>query len=100
MKKSIVSFVGSAIVCVSVLFGCASAPKTPVASASEIDKVVVVDWTDRVLGEVAAPVWLKNMRRGNSDAFKEAWGVSADRVVNLSMATGKTEATAQALSRA
>lgn len=106
MKKTIVKFTGIAIICGSLFSGCASAPKsdpvnkTLVASASEIDKVVVVDWTDRVLGEVAAPTWLKNMRRGNSDAFKEAWGITADRVVKLSMATGKTEATAQALSRA
>ncbi len=72
----------------------------PKASASEIDKVVVVDWADRVMGEVAAPTWLKNMRRGNSDAFKEQWGIQSDRVVKLSMAAGKTEAIAQALSRA
>lgn len=69
------------------------------APASETDKVVVVDWADRVMGEVAAPTWLKNMRRGNSDAFKELWNIRADRVVKLSMAAGKTEAAAQALSR-
>ena len=66
----------------------------------EADKVVVVDWTDRALGEVSAPTWLKNMRRGNSDTFKEQWKVDQSRVVKVSMATGKTEATAQALSRA
>ena len=66
----------------------------------ELDKVVAVDWTDRALGEVQAPTWLKNMRRGNSDTFKEMWGIDSDRVVKISMATGKTEAIAQALSRA
>ncbi len=66
----------------------------------EIDKVVVVDWTDRTLGEQAAPQWLKNIRRGNGDTFKEQWGIDSSRVVKVSMATGKTEATAQALSRA
>jgi len=74
--------------------------KVPEAKESEIDKVVVVDWTDRALGEVSAPTWLKNMRRGNSDTFKENWKVEPNRVVKVSMATGKTEATAQALSRA
>ena len=69
------------------------------AKASEVDKVVIVDWTDRVLGEVSAPTWLKNMRRGNADTFKEQWGTDASRVVKLSMVTGKTEAAAQALSR-
>ena len=37
--------------------------KVPEAKADEIDKIVVVDWTDRALGEVSAPTWLKNMRR-------------------------------------
>ena len=66
----------------------------------DVDKVVVIDWTDRTLGEIVAPTWLKNMRRGNSDTFKQMWGLDSNRVVKVSMATGKTEATAQALSRA
>ena len=66
----------------------------------EIDKVLVVDWTDRTLGEISAPTWLKNMRRGNSDTFKQQWGIEDSRVVKVSYAVGKTEATAQALSRA
>ena len=70
------------------------------ATEDELDKVVVVDWTDRALGEVQAPTWLKNMRRGNSDTFKEMWGTDATRVVKVSSATGNTEAEAQALSRA
>ena len=64
------------------------------------DKFVVIDWTDRALGEDFAPVWLKNMRRGNSDTFKENWKVDANRVIKVSYAAGKTEAIAQALSRA
>lgn len=87
------------------LSGCAttkavSDPTLKVNVDDEVDKVTVIDWTDRTLGEVAAPQWLKNMRRGNSDTFKEMWGTDASRVVKVSMATGKTEATAQALSRA
>ncbi len=84
--------------------GCASTksvdPTLKVNVDDDVDKVVVIDWTDRNLGEVAAPQWLKNMRRGNSDTFKQQWGTDASRVVKVSMATGKTEATAQALSRA
>lgn len=116
---------GIAAVLALALFGCASTPKqetvsektvdektavekpvqdkrneVPEASKSDIDKVVVVDWTDRALGEVSAPTWLKNMRRGNSDTFKQMWGTDAARVVKVSMATGRTEAVAQALSRA
>ena len=104
MKK----FLVVTVVCVLVLslFSCLSTPKPdPVMSVQtttedELDKVVAVDWTDRALGEVQAPTWLKNMRRGNSDTFKEMWGIESDRVVKISMATGKTEAIAQALSRA
>lgn len=84
--------------------GCASTksvdPTLKINVDDGVDKVMVIDWTDRTLGEVAAPQWLKNMRRGNSDTFKQAWGTDANRVVKVSMATGKTEATAHALSRA
>lgn len=105
----------SIVIAVSALIfgfvGCGSTPKQetvkpdPVlkveeAKSDEIDKVVVVDWTDRALGEIQAPTWLKNMRRGNSDTFKELWGTDSTRVVKVSQATGNTEAEAQALSRA
>lgn len=66
----------------------------------EVDKQVVVDWTNRNLGEVSAPTWLQNLSRGNADTFKEQWKVDQRRVVKYSMAAGKTESTAQALSRA
>ena len=86
--------------------GCVSTPKTDPtikieqAKEEELDNVVAVDWTDRTLGEISAPTWLRNMRRGNSDTFKQLWGIDSNRVVKISMATGKTESTAQALSRA
>lgn len=103
MKKVI--FVCAAAALVLGMSGCTSTKVAPDSSLNvnvddDVDKVVVIDWTDRTLGEVAAPQWLKNMRRGNSDTFKQAWGTDANRVVKVSMATGKTEATAQALSRA
>ena len=104
MKKFLV--VTLLTVLVLGLSSCLSTPKPdPVMSVQtttedELDKVVVVDWTDRALGEVQAPTWLKNMRRGNSDTFKEMWGTDATRVVKVSSATGNTEAEAQALSRA
>ena len=109
MKKTItnVMVAGTLMALVLGLSGCGTTKvisdpvnKVEVGSDDEVDKVVVVDWTDRTLGEIAAPIWLKNMRRGNSDTFKEQWGLDSNRVVKISMATGKTEATAQALSRA
>ena len=102
MKKVFVVCVAAALVL--GMLGCASTksvdPTLKINVDDGVDKVVVIDWTDRTLGEVAAPQWLKNMRRGNSDTFKQQWGTDANRVVKVSMATGKTEATAQALSRA
>ena len=109
MKKTItnVMVAGTLMALVLSLSGCGttkviSAPvnKVEVDSEDDVDKVVVIDWTDRTLGEISAPTWLKNMTRGNSDTFKEQWSISADRVVKFSRATGKTEAIAQALSRA
>ena len=99
MKKTIKSMVVLAAMALAFT-SCGSTKvedfrnKVPEAKSDEIDKVVVVDWTDRALGEVSAPTWLKNMRRGNSDTFKENWKVEPNRVVKISMATGKTEATA------
>lgn len=102
MKKIFVVCAAAALVL--GMAGCASTksvdPTLKINVDDGVDKVVVIDWTDRTLGEVAAPQWLKNMRRGNSDTFKQQWGTDANRVVKVSMATGKTEATAQALSRA
>ena len=106
MKKTSAKIMVAATLAAFALTSCCSTrvedkrEKVAQASADEIDKVVVVDWTDRALGEISAPTWLKNMRRGNSDTFKEQFKVDANRVVKISMATGKTEATAQALSRA
>lgn len=64
------------------------------------DKAVLVDWTDRTLGEESAPKWLLNLRRGNASKFKKEWEIDENRIVKVSMATGATEAVAQALSRA
>ena len=105
-RTSIVAFTLVAVFTSVFFVSCGSSrvedkrTSIPEAKESEIDKVVAVDWTDRALGEISAPTWLKNMRRGNSDTFKEQWKIDASRVVKVSMATGKTEAIAQALSRA
>ena len=105
-KTTLIALISAAVISGTYFVSCASTKvedprnKVPEAKGDEVDKVVVVDWTDRTLGEVSAPTWLKEMRRGNSDRFKEEWKVDSNRVVKVSMATGKTEATAQALSRA
>lgn len=105
MKKTTIILIAAIALgsCLEVT-SCASTksisdPTLKILIDDDIDKVTVIDWTDRTLGEVAAPQWLKNMRRGNSDTFKTQWNIDSSRVVKISMATGKTEATAQALSR-
>ena len=106
MKKSIANALAAGVIAASMVLcmtSCGSTKVDPTLKVNvddDIDKIVVIDWTDRTLGEIAAPTWLKNMRRGNSDTFKEQWSLDSGRVVKVSMATGKTEATAQALSRA
>ena len=78
----------------------AMAASKVVAPTKSQDEFAVVDWFGRALDEPAAPTWLKNMSRGNSDAFKKEKGLEASRIVKLSSATGRTEAEAQAFSRA
>ena len=78
----------------------AAAASAVVAPASEVDKYAVVDWSTRGLDEPAAPTWLKNMVRGNSDLFKKETGMDNGRIVKFSSARGRTEAEAQAFSRA
>lgn len=96
-KKIIAGFVvGATVLCT----GFAKDATLKVKTEKNADKATVVDWTDRTLGEVSAPTWLRNMRRGNSNTFKKDWDMDSSRVVKVSMATGKTEATSQALSRA
>ena len=82
--------------------GCASTKvgDVPIANKNEIDKVVVVDWEDRTLGTEAAPMWLSQARKGNADSLKQNLGIDANRIVKVSPATGKTQAQAQAFSRA
>lgn len=104
MKKTFAGVMVAGLFVASMIgvASCASNNVDPTLNVNVDDevKVSVIDWTDRTLGEVAAPQWLRNMRRGNSDTFKQSWGVDSNRVIKVSMATGKTEATAQALSRA
>ncbi len=104
MKKTFAGVMVVGLLAASMIgvASCASNNVDPTLNVNVDDevKVSVIDWTDRTLGEIAAPTWLKNMRRGNSDTFKTQWGMDSNRVVKVSMATGKTEATAQALSRA
>ena len=78
----------------------AMAASAVVAPQKSQDEFAVVDWFGRALDEPAAPTWLKNMSRGNSDLFKKEKGLEPGRIVKFSSATGRTEPEAQAFSRA
>lgn len=97
------------------LVGCASSPKSESSSAKNTGtantkeetsietipvQVTIIDWADRTLGEASVPVWLKNINKGNADTFKEQYNISNNRICKLAKANARTEATAQALSRA
>ena len=95
MKKGILTL---CIVGTMLSFGGMAYGKTKYDKKA--DKVVVVEWTDRTLGIESNPKWLVNLRRGNANTFKKEFDMDEGRVIKVSMATGATEATAQALSRA
>ena len=61
----------SMVLCMTACGSTKADPTVKVNVDDDIDKVVVIDWTDRTLGEIAAPTWLKNMRRGHSDTVTE-----------------------------
>lgn len=95
MKKGILTL---CIVGTMLSFGGMAYGKTKYDKKA--DKVAVVEWSDRTLGIESNPKWLVNLRRGNANTFKKEFDMDEGRVIKVSMATGATEATAQALSRA
>jgi hypothetical protein len=44
------------------------------------DKMLIRDWSDRGIGEVANPAWLLSARRGNFTAFKSAFGIDPTQI--------------------
>ena len=86
-----------ALTAAGMLAGCVSKSETVENMA---EKMGVVDWANRAMGIDLQPSWLKAMLNGNSNEFKTAFGIDENRVVKPSRASGRTEAVAQALSRA
>lgn len=101
MKKSILKVLGTSFI-LGMFFSCASTKvaETTNTVSDDADKVVVVDWADRTLGEIASPAWLLATKRGNGDVFKKQWGIDQNRVIKIGYGYGQTEAAAQAISRA
>jgi hypothetical protein len=67
------------------LAGCASKPASAPESfesgprgdnvTESANSMVIRDWSDRSIGEIANPSWLLSARRGNFAAFKSAFGI-------------------------
>jgi hypothetical protein len=67
------------------LAGCASKPASAPGNfdsgprgdnvAESANRLVIRDWSDRSIGEIANPSWLLSARRGNFSAFKSAFGI-------------------------
>ena len=47
------------------------------------DKMVIRDWSDRGIGEIANPVWLLSTRRGNYASFKSAFAIDPAQICRL-----------------
>jgi septum formation inhibitor MinC len=51
------------------------------------NKMVVRDWSDRSIGEVANPAWLLSARRGKFDAFKSEFGIDPSYICRVGTGT-------------
>lgn len=100
--RTIVGALATTCIIMSTTVGCASTKQEGPDVATndlKVDEQVVVDWTDRSLGELSSPSWLLPLRRGNSGLFKQEWGIDENRVVKSSLAYGRTRDEAQTLSQ-
>jgi hypothetical protein len=80
-----------ASIAVIVLAGCASNPESVASQPGSFengprsenvtesaDRMVIRDWSDRSIGEIANPAWLLSARRGNFTAFKADFGIDPE----------------------
>ena len=68
--------------------GCASTKNDGMKTAEK--QTVIVDWSNRSLDAKAKPEWLKKLVLGNSDIFKNEFGVDNSYVIKYGIASGKT----------
>jgi hypothetical protein len=58
---------------------------------------VILDWKDRSLGEIAAPLWLLPAIRGDWSQFKETWKVGDGKILKIGAAQNARENTAMTI---
>ena len=77
--------------------GAASSAAVSVEAARTADNMVIVDWKDRSLGEIAAPVWLLSAARGDWKPFKETWTVAPGKILKLGASNSSGQNTAMTI---
>lgn len=93
-------FIATAFIALGGFISCKSTEvENSFVDKSQVDKVTVVDWSNRTLGEESNPKWLKDLVNGNADAFKKEFGKDSSRIYKYSSAMGDTESIAQTLCR-
>jgi hypothetical protein len=59
--------------------------------------MVIVDWKNRSLGELAAPAWLLPAARGDWKLFKETWTVAPGKILKLGASNSGGQNTAMTI---
>jgi len=112
MKKSLIIAVVIVLAAI-IAAGCGSAPSQPSQIASpdvireqqnaanvstQANPSVILDWSNRNLGEESVPVWLKPLVKGNTQVAKQEFGLNPAVRVKYSLAqrTNRDEARVQA----
>ena len=102
MKKMMITWC-AALAAMAVLGSCgstqgaASSAAVSAQAARTAGNMVIVDWKDRALGELAAPVWLLSAARGDWKPFKEAWTVTPGKILKLGASNSSGQNTAMTI---
>lgn len=89
----------AAFVATSSLFLASCASTNSVGVNSKKTEANIVDWSNRNLDAEAKPEWLKKLVCGNSDLFKNEFGVEKSAIVKYGIAGAKTRDASIAASR-
>lgn len=95
MRKNL--FVAVALLSALLVVGCSSTKDVGMKANAKTTEIV--DWSNRNLDSPAKPEWLKKLVLGNTDVFKEEFGVENSYIVKYGIASGKTRDLALAASR-
>jgi hypothetical protein len=102
MKKMMITWC-AALAAIAVMGSCgstqraASSAAVSVQAARTADNMVILDWKDRSLGELAAPVWLLSAVRGDWKPFKETWTVAPGKILKLGASNNAMQNTAMTI---